>query len=627
MNDRPTQTPNACNRRQMLIRTASSMASVACVGARSRASLGGFPSSVPGLASNRGSEGIKQRAMADYAQSLRPFGGRLSTPIECLFQPPPTGGPVQFDVVVIGSGYGASICAARIAMRMRPGGRVAVIERGKEWIPGTFADSFRGVVKESQRSLLGFDTRSVRNPTGLLNVLQNEDVSIMSSCGLGGTSLINANVAIRPDVELFQQPSWPEELGDRSFLDPYYDRAEWELGVGREPIDLTNKMKAQRLAAERLRDQGAHFEASALTITRGPAMGLPIVNRQGMIQRPCTNCGDCMTGCNVGAKNTLAMNYLPLARRSGAHIFTETEIDRIEKCDGFYTIHFVYHERRGKEFVPIRGSVRSRIVILGAGSIGSTELLLRSQSPSLQFSRRLGCNWSGNGDILGFIRGVDPCTNIAGAGARDNIEQWIGPTIQSNITYPSRPHLHHRVIIQDGVSASAYNAFVTLFGRDLGLDHTQILLVSGHDGAEGRIELGEDGRAVVRWPGLYDHPYRKMAENELRRVASALGGEYKELTAFKGRVGTVHPLGGCGVGADVARGVTNHRGEVFDGRMGGTIDPQTGQCTTHAGLYVCDGSSIPTAIGVNPLLTISAMSERVAEYITMDPRFSDLFAI
>ncbi len=95
----------------------------------------------------------------------------------------------------------------------------------------------------------------------------------------------------------------------------------------------------------------------------------------------------------------------------------------------------------------------------------------------------------------------------------------VGPTIESNVTYPHRSNLYDRVIIQEGVSASAYNLFVSLFGRDIGLDHTQVLLVSGHDGGSGRIELDSDGRVVVRWPHMYDIAYRKWAEEELRRFA------------------------------------------------------------------------------------------------------------
>ncbi len=226
---------------------------------------------------------------------------------------------------------------------------------------------------------------------------------------------------------------------------------------------------------------------------------------------------------------------------------------------------------------------------------------------------------SGNGDILGYIRRTEFCTKIGGLGAQDCVQEWIGPTIQSNVTYPNRPNLYHRVIVQEGASASAYNLFNVIFGRDPGLDHTQIVLVSGHDGAQGRIELAADGRATVRWPGLKQHPYRQLATAEIHRFAAALGGEYQELAAFQGRVGTVHPLGGCSIASSPVYGVINSKGQVFDARLGGQLDPRTGTPQTHSGLYVVDAAAIPTALGVNPFLTISALAERFANTSHSNP--------
>ena len=570
---------------------------------------------------------IKATAINDYRTSLSPFGGCLSSNSQKLLAPTHSQCRFHYDVVVIGSGYGASVCAARLATKLQPQATLCVLERGKEWAPGTFPDTFRDAIGESRTGVFGPDKRTIKNPLGMLNLQQYDDLTVFTGSALGGTSLINANVAIRPDHEVFHQPQWPTYLRDRSFLDPYFDRAEWELGVQREPVDLTHKMRAQRLAAEALADCGAYYEASALTITRASQLGLPILNRQGMVQRPCTSCGDCMTGCNVGAKNTLAMNYLPLARRAGAEIFSQTEVLRIEKCDGHYVVWFRHYvlDPFGNA-IPVEGSLRARIVILGAGCVGSTELLLKSQSSNFQFSNRLGYSFSGNGDILGVIRGTTVPTGIDGFGAYDEC-RLVGPTIQSNLSYPHRPSLHHRVIIQDGVAARAYANAMMVFGRDFRLENTQIVLVSGHDGAMGRIELDESGRAVVRWPNLYHHPYRKFAEAEIQRVAHAIGGEYREMAAFKGRVGTVHPLGGCSMSDDPACGVVDHRGRVFDGCHGGFAE--TGQSTpaVHRGLYVADGAVMPTSLGVNPLATISAIAERTAEYITLDPEFADLFRI
>ena len=123
-------------------------------------------------------------------------------------------------------------------------GRLAVIERGREWIPGTFGDTLRGVTGESRFQLFGTDKNIVDNPVGLVSAMRNEEINVLSGNGLGGSSLINANVAIRPDRECFTEKNWPFRLRDRSVLDPYYDRAAWELGVSVEPCDNSPKSRA-----------------------------------------------------------------------------------------------------------------------------------------------------------------------------------------------------------------------------------------------------------------------------------------------------------------------------------------------------------------------------------------------
>ncbi len=534
------------------------------------------------------------------------------------------GTPWQFDVLIVGSGYGASISAARIAPRLRPGCRLGVLERGREWIPGTFPDRLPEVLDESRLELLGKRKGQVHKPTGLFNVQQFEQLTILSGSGLGGSSLINANVAIRPDRDVFTQSVWPALLRDRAYLDPYYELAEYELGVAREPWDHTHKMRAQRAAWERLASCGASYEAANLTLTRGHA-GLPIMNRQGLIQRPCLDCGDCLTGCNVGAKNTLAFNYLPIARSAGAEFFTQTEVHRIQRCDDHYLVHFTYHrENPDGSFTSCHGTTSTRVLILGAGSLGSSEILLRSEANNLRFSNQLGCRWTGNGDALGFIRESKHPTGIGGYSAYPTDRAPVGPTIQSNLTYPNRS-LAGRVLIQDGSAARAYANSIGVLMRDLNLDQLQILLGMGHDGAEGRMTLDEHGYARIDWPGLLESDYRRLIRGEFKRVADALGGEYKYLKIFGDKMISVHPLGGCGMSDDPNCGVVNHKGQVFDAMYGGDVDPNTGQARVHPGLYVIDGAMLPTSIACNPFLTISALAERSADQMVAETTLADLF--
>lgn len=561
---------------------------------------------------------FKSRASQDYAQGLAAFGGRLTSPASQLLSPCNRQVPWQFDVIVVGSGYGASTLAARLSARRRPETRIAILERGREWVPGTFPDRLSDAMDEARLTLLGPKKGQVNKATGLFNVEQFKELTVLSGSGLGGSSLINANVAIRADREVFESTLWPQQLRSCEVLDPYYALAELELGAIREPIDMSNKMIAQRLASQSLYPCGARWEPAKLTVQRtgcNPAYSLPVLNKQGMIQRGCIDCGDCLTGCNVGAKGSLAMNYLPLARRAGTEMYTGVEVRFIRRVNQWYEIHFDHHcQMPDGSIQTTQSCTTSKMVLLGAGSLGSTGILLRSQYHGMAFSPRLGLSWTGNGDALGFIRKTANATGVGGYSAYPADRYPVGPTIQSNLNYPYRD-LSKRVLIQDGAAPRAYATAIGLIMRNLKLDHTQILLGMGHDGAEGRVTLNEFGDPQVSWPGLLDSPYRQLIRNEFKKVADAMGGEYEYLRVFGDRMISVHPLGGCGMADDCSRGVVNHTGQVFDGRTG----------SMHPGLYVVDGAALPTSIACNPFLTITALAERFSDQIVNDPQMSDLF--
>ena len=328
----------------------------------------------------------------------------------------------------------------------------------------------------------------------------------------------------------------------------------------------------------------------------------------------------------MGAKNTLAQNYLSLARRAGAEFYTQTEVHRIEKMDGFYRVHFTHYMDDGHGgYRNCHAATTARALILGAGSLSSSEILMRSQSSTLQLSGRLGCSWTGNGDALGFVRKSQYKTGIGGFSAYPSDHAKVGPTVQTNLTYPNRS-LAGRVLIQDGAAPRAYANALGILKRDLDLDQTVILLGMGHDGAEGRMSLDERGYVQVSWPTLLESDYRKFIRGEFARAAEALGGEYEYLKLFGGRMITVQPLGGCAMADDPALGVVNHKGQVFDASCGGDVDASSGEPRVHPGLYVINGAILPTSIACNPLLTISALAERCADHLIVQPELADLFA-
>ncbi|HEY5153946.1 MAG TPA: GMC family oxidoreductase N-terminal domain-containing protein, partial [Acidimicrobiales bacterium] len=297
---------------------------------------------------------------------------RLSSPLEELH--------AREAVVIVGSGYGGAIMASRLA---RAGQSVVVLERGPERHPGEFPDRLAAAGRDVQlRTKWGrfgparalFDIRLARGQ------------SVLVGCGLGGTSLINANVALRAGADVFDDARWPEVLrGDgRLQLDPYYDQAEHFLGSRRFPDDVAATPKMQALA------EGALALGSAMvrpkinvTFAAGP-------NAAGVFQPACTLCGDCCSGCNVGAKNTLLTNYLPDAHAHGARIFTEVSVQQVRRDGDRWLVDVMPVADGRSRFRAAPLVISAEVVVLAAGTLGSTEILLRSRQAGLALSKRLG---------------------------------------------------------------------------------------------------------------------------------------------------------------------------------------------------------------------------------------------
>src|ERR1035441_8476180 len=291
----------------------------------------------------------------------------------------------KYDFVIIGSGYGGAIAAARLsAANLSPKPSVCILERGKERQPGEFPETLQGVIAEA---------RSSDNPLGLFELLNYPDISVIKGSGLGGTSLINANVAIEPDREVFEQFRWPAAIAFDE-LQPYYQRARDVLAPSVHPRAL-QLAKVQALN-RRAQEMGTTVEALTIAVN----FTIDGNNPHGVEQRPCNDCGNCVCGCNVKAKNTLYMNYLPMARNAGATIFTQAKVEWLEKLPGGgWRIHGQYVTGPGasQDFTLDAGEA-----VLSAGSLNSTEILLRSEMHGLSVSPALGTKFSGNGDFFGL---------------------------------------------------------------------------------------------------------------------------------------------------------------------------------------------------------------------------------
>jgi cholesterol oxidase len=550
---------------------------------------------------------------------------RLATPIEQMAD--------HYDVVVVGSGYGGGITASRMA---RAGRRVCLLERGSERRPGEYPDRELEMLEELQTdSELG----RTGPRTGLYDLRVGEDLSVLLGCGLGGTSLVNANVSLQPDPRVFEDPAWPAELRAdvRGRLDAGFARAEEMLRPQPYPEDAPPLAKLAALQrSARAMGEADSFYRPPINVTFEAG-----VNHVGEEQGACTNCGDCVSGCNYGAKNTTLMNYLPDARNHGAEIFTQTAVSSVERADGRWIVHFQALGSGRDAFDAPEDFVSADVVVLAAGALGSTEILLRSRNAGLPVSGQLGQRFSGNGDVLGFAYNADAPVDGIGFGTRLR-RQAVGPCIAGIIDLRDTPRLESGMVIEEGAVPGGLDSFMPamlaaatgLSGRDgdrgdegaererelesllLGARHgavrnTQTFLVMSHDGGDGELRL-QDGRVRVHWPGVGEEAVFERVNERLRQASDALGATYVPDPVWTKVLGqsliTVHPLGGCPMGEDGGRGAVDHKGRVFAGD-GGEV---------HEGLYVSDGAVVPRPLGVNPLFTISALAERCCELIAAD---------
>ena len=522
----------------------------------------------------------------------------------------------HYDVVVAGSGYGAGVAASRLA---RAGKRVAVLERGREFATGEFPQKFPELRQQMQ--VTGKRLR-MGPATGLYDVRLGEDMHILVGCGLGGGSLINAGVALRPDPRVFRCEAWPQELVDDAYLTEGYARATRWIRPARDPrATERTKFKALATAAEAL---GTPPVAAPVAVTFADT-----VNPAGIRQPACPGCGDCCGGCNFGAKNTVALTYLPDAVNHDAEVFTHASVRYVTPMrEGGWRVLF---ERNDSH--PGEASVTADVVVLGAGTLGSTEILLRSRERGLALSDRLGHGFSANGDIIAFGYGANIPVNAIGIGHPAKVEGVdVGATVSGQIEIVDEVDLERSLTIQEGVLPSALAPLLpALFlpnGRILGalqsliagvykgpFARLQTFFAVSHDSASGRLELEED-RITVKWPTAKDEPVYRRVDETLEALVTRVGGKYVKNplagTIMGQQPATAHPLGGCGMGRDRQDGVVNHKGQVFDGRPGAAATD------VYEGLYVVDGASIPRSLGVNPLLTITALAERAMLHMARD---------
>lgn len=533
----------------------------------------------------------------------------------------------HYDVVVVGSGYGAGVAASRLA---RCGRSVAVLERGREYLPGDFPQNALQAGIETQIS--GANGR-LGSSRALFDIRRGEDIDVLMACGLGGTSLINANVCLTPDSRIFEDAAWPVAVRTDGLLPEGFVRARHML----RPEPSANMGSYGKVAA--LRVAAAAFERGIKPIPlhvaykSGP-------NAAGVHQDACTECGDCCGGCNVGAKTTVASTYVADAVAFGAEVFTGVRVLSLSRDERHgwrvWAMPTDADTARGHKYF-----VTADIVVLGAGTLGSTEILLRSKAEGLALSRWLGSRFTSNGDAIALAYNNDMPVNGIGVGAPPKAQvPPVGQAVNGLIDMRDAPAARDGLAICECALPSAFAAALpallapgaAIFGegpeRTLGekleamrrggesllqgayegaVHNTQTFLAVGHDAGNGVMRL-ENDRLIVQWRNGPGQRVFQRIEETLTAISHATGGTYMRNPvsekALGGNLMTVHPLGGCSMADSREAGVVNHKGQVFDAGPGAAAD------AVHEGLYVCDGAVIPCPLGIHPLLTITALAER-----------------
>ena len=508
----------------------------------------------------------------------------------------------DYDVVVVGSGFGGSVAALRLAEK---GYKVAVLEAGRRFTDDQLPKTSWRLRKYLWAPWLGC--------YGLQRIHLLPDVLVMAGAGVGGGSLNYANTLYQPPKRFFDDPQWGHITDWQDELNPYYDQARRMLGVVDNPL-VTAADKVMREVADDM-GVGDTFTTTPVGVFFGNGTEResdPFFGGVGPERTACTECGSCMTGCRVGAKNTLVKNYLHLAENAGVTVLPLTTVRGVRPAvDGYEVVT----RRTGAKLRRKDTSIFAGQVVFAAGTYGTQKLLLAMKETGElpELSDQLGSVVRTNSEA------------VLAATARDRkVDYTQGIAITSSFHPDDHTHIEPvrygkgsnaigllQTVLSDG-GGPVPRVFKTIgvalrhpaaFFRSLSVRHwsekTVIALVMQTD--DNSLELGSKrtifGRQLTSRRGAGDPPpsWIPQGHKAIRLLADKIdgdpGGSIAEVVNIPM---TAHFLGGCVIGADADHGVVDPYHRIYG----------------HPGLHVVDGSAVSANLGVNPSLTITAQAER-----------------
>lgn len=519
-----------------------------------------------------------------------------------------------YDFIVVGSGFGGSVSAMRLAEK---GYRVLVLERGKRFRDNDYAATNWIFWKYLWLPIL--------RCYGILELSLFKDVFVLHGSGVGGGSLGYANVLMQPDDRMFENPVWRELADWKQVLKPYYQLARQMLGVETNPLlwkadDIMKELAEELGTAQTFRacEVGVFFGESR-NLPQGVEVDDPYFHGEGPVRKTCTHCGGCMVGCRFNAKNTLDKNYLWFAEKYGATIVAETEVEDIQALEASPSARFRLMTRSTTRILGGKKAYYAHNVVVSAGTVGTLKLLLKCQArknslPNL--SPRLGENVRTNSEsLLGVVSrpmDIDYSKGIA----ITSIFQADPVTAVEPVRYPSGSSLMRFLaapLITGGGSRviRVIRSILWLMRHPLDslriyvlpgwAKRTTILLVMQTEDSRLRLKLGRSFYTGFRRGLVSD------AKGEKVVGVSDTGGEVTQRFAEKvdavaaGAINesllntpmTAHLMGGVPFGRNAEEGVIGLDCQVHN----------------YPGLFVVDGSIVPANPGVNPSLTITALAE------------------
>lgn len=519
----------------------------------------------------------------------------------------------EYDVVVIGSGFGGSVAALRLTEK---GYRVAVVEAGRRFADDEYPETSFDVRNYLFAPHLGC--------LGIQRIDMLANCLILSGAGVGGGSLVYGNTLYQPPQAFYEDPAWASITDWRAELAPHYATAARMLGVTTNPMRTPTDDVMERVATDM--GVGHTFrptEVGVLFAGPGQAEGQdvpdPFFGGAGPARTTCTGCGGCMTGCRVGAKNTLVKNYLWLAEAAGCEIIPLATVRRVRpRADGAgYQVDVESTSRPGRD----RASIHAGQVVFAASALGTQALLHRMKADGFlpRLSERLGALSRTNSEALLGVTAADR-----------SVDYSRGPAITSSF-HPD-PHTHVEPV-RYGRGSNAMNLLQTVMaGEEPGVPRWRTWL--GEMWRERRTLLNRwdmkhwSERTVIALVmqthsnSITVHPRRSritghltltsrqgegepnptyipIAHEVAQRMQRVMGGMTgASLGEPFDRPLTAHFLGGATIGATADDGVVDGWQRVFG----------------HPGLHVVDGSAVTANLGVNPSLTITAQAERAMSF-------------